>query len=73
MNFLKILKETNIWKNYPACKELITDIFEGGTTIARQLDQEVEPTWACAWTLKSLSLKLFADRLIFFKLNFAKI
>ena len=21
-NFLKILKETNIWKNYPACKEL---------------------------------------------------
>jgi len=22
MNFLKILKETNIWKNYPACKEL---------------------------------------------------
>ena len=20
--FLKILKETNIWKNYPACKEL---------------------------------------------------
>ena len=23
MNFLKILKETNIWKNYPACKEII--------------------------------------------------
>ena len=23
MNFLKILKETNIWKYYPACKELI--------------------------------------------------
>ena len=22
MNFLKLLKETNIWKNYPACKEL---------------------------------------------------
>jgi len=22
MNFLKILKETNIWKNYPACNEL---------------------------------------------------
>ena len=22
MNILKILKETNIWKNYPACKEL---------------------------------------------------
>ena len=22
MNSLKILKETNIWKNYPACKEL---------------------------------------------------
>ena len=22
MNFLKILKETNIWRNYPACKEL---------------------------------------------------
>ena len=22
MNFLKILKETNIWKSYPACKEL---------------------------------------------------
>ena len=22
MNFLKVLKETNIWKNYPACKEL---------------------------------------------------
>ena len=25
MNFLKILKETNIWKNYPACKELNAD------------------------------------------------
>ena len=24
INFLKILKETNIWKNYPACKELNT-------------------------------------------------
>ena len=24
MNFLKILKETNIRKNYPACKELMT-------------------------------------------------
>ena len=24
MNFLKILKETNIWKNYPACNELNT-------------------------------------------------
>ena len=24
MIFLKILKETNIWKNYPACKELNT-------------------------------------------------
>ena len=23
MDFLKILKETNIWKNYPACKELM--------------------------------------------------
>jgi len=29
MNFLKILKETNIWKNYPACKELSSNLVRG--------------------------------------------
>ena len=26
-DFLKILKETNIWKNYPACKELTSYLY----------------------------------------------
>ena len=31
MNLLKILKEKNIWKNYPACKELKGGVIEKGT------------------------------------------
>ena len=27
MNFLKILKETNIWENYPLCKELMASTY----------------------------------------------
>ena len=42
MNFLKILKETNIWKNYPACKELknhnySTSVDQKGLAIWTQL------------------------------------
>ena len=29
--FLKILKETNIWKNYPACKELNMKVVPSNT------------------------------------------
>ena len=59
MNFLKILNETNIWKNYPACKELMIhgcSICVSGCRVTDEILHLVPCVDSFRMTLRSIKL-----------------